>query len=219
MRCVFCQNYDLSHYPQGNEESPQRLGDIMIELQEKGCSNINLVSPTHFIPQIVEGIYSAASRGLSLPIVYNTGGYEDYETIKLLDGVIDIFLPDIKFANGDKGLKYTKCKDYFYTAKRTIKEMHRQVGDLKIDKDGLAVKGVLLRHLVMPNHEDDSKEILNFIASELSNNSVVDIMGLYKPMHKASEYLEISKELDSAEFDQVAEYAKDIGLNRLILSK
>lgn len=219
MRCVFCQNYDLSHYPQGNEESPQRLSDIMIELQERGCHNINLVSPTHFVPQIIKGIYLAIGKGLSIPIVYNTGSYDDYETIKLLDGVIDVYMPDIKFFDNDKGLKYTKCEEYFDNAKRVIKEMYRQVGDLEINKEGIAVKVILLRHLIMPNNIEDSKEILKFIANELSHKTVVDIMGLYKPMYKANEYDEISKELNPSEFEDVVQYAKDIGLINLILSK
>lgn len=219
MKCVFCQNYDLSHYPQGNEESPQRLGDIMIELQEKGCHNINLVSPTHFVPQIIEGIYSAASRGLSIPIVYNTGSYDDYETIKLLDGVIDIYLPDIKFFDNNKGFKYTKCKEYFEVSRRAAREMYRQVGDIEIDKVGIATKGMIVRHLVMPNCKEDSKKVLRFISNEISNNTIVHIIGGYKPMYKANEYPEISNEVDLLEVEEVTKYAKDIGLNRLIISK
>ncbi|MCM1991551.1 radical SAM protein [Oceanirhabdus seepicola] len=219
MRCVFCQNYDLSHYPQGNEESPERLSDIMMELQEKGCHNINLVSPTHFIPQIVEGIYIAAQKGLDIPIVYNTGGYEDYDTIKLLDGVIDMYMPDIKFADNHKGFKYTKCKNYFDAAKITTKEMYRQVGDLKVDGEGIATKGLLLRHLVMPNNVEDSKNIIGFIKNELSKNTVVNIMRQYTPMHKACDFPEISRKVEVEEFKEVVEYAKQLGLKRLIISE
>ncbi|MBM3252043.1 MAG: radical SAM protein, partial [Candidatus Omnitrophica bacterium] len=182
--CAYCQNYEVSHLGEGEKSSKEDLVRQMIHLKTLGCHNINFVTPTHFIPQIVEAVDLAAKEGLDLPLVFNCGGYENAEVIKMLEGIFDIYMPDIKYADAVNAKKYSNAEDYFQRLKESVKEMHRQVGDLEI-KDGIAVKGLLIRHLVLPNDIAGSKKILEFIAKEISKDSYVNIMDQYRPCYKA----------------------------------
>ena len=211
--CVFCQNYDISHLGVGYEVSEAELAEMMLELQRLGCHNINFVTPTHFTPQIVAAIKIAAERGLRVPIVYNCGGYESVQTLRLLEGIIDIYMPDIKYSRSESAEKYSKAKDYFEVCKSAVREMHRQVGDLVTDERGIALRGLLIRHLVMPNDVAGSEEILRFVA-ELSKNSYINIMFQYRPMFKAYEYEEINRTVKISEYRKVVETAVKLGLWR-----
>ena len=210
--CVFCQNYDISHLGVGYEVSEAELAEMMLELQRLGCHNINFVTPTHFTPQIVAAIKIAAERGLRVPIVYNCGGYELVQTLRLLEGIIDIYMPDIKYSRSESAEKYSKARDYFEVCKSAVREMHRQVGDLVTD-EGIAVRGLLIRHLVMPNDVAGSEEILRFVA-ELSKNTYINIMFQYRPMFKAYEYEEINRTVKISEYRKVVETAVKLGLWR-----
>ncbi|HHU69584.1 MAG TPA: radical SAM protein [Thermoanaerobacterales bacterium] len=213
MRCVFCQNCEISQGGEGQIISNEKLAGIMLNLQEKyNCHNINLVTPTHFIPNILEALSIAAKNGLKLPLVYNCGGYERLETLKLLDGIIDIYMPDFKYSSDERGVKYSKVKDYPEKVKAALIEMDRQVGGLKTDKRGIAYRGLIIRHLVMPGGLNDTKEILKFIKDELSEDCLVNLMDQYSPAFKAFEYKEISMPLSYFEFEKAKNFAKKLGL-------
>lgn len=212
MKCVFCQNYEISFCGEGEELEASQLADTMIYLQNKGCHNINLVSPGHIIPQIVEAIWLAAKAGLTLPIVYNTNGYDLTDTLKLLDGIIDIYMPDIKLADNTKGYKYLGVKNYFSIAKAAIKEMYNQVGNLKTDRDNIAYQGLLIRHLVMPENLADSDKIMQFTATEISKDCYINIMSQYYPAHEAGKYKELDREISRNEYRAVIQSASDAGL-------
>jgi len=211
--CVYCQNYDISHLGYGKTVSEDEAADYMINLEEQGCHNINLVTPTHFTPQLVKAIELAINKGLSLPIVWNCGGYESVNTIKLLDGIVDIYMPDMKYGPVESAKKYSDAPDYFERCKEAVIEMHRQVGDLMI-KDGLAYRGLLVRHLVLPNNAAGSNEILEFIAEKVSKNTYVNIMDQYRPMYKAHEYEKLRRRPNFEEYKEVVEIAKKLGLER-----
>ena len=191
--CVFCQNADISHGMRGAVQTDDQLADKMLRLQAMGCHNINLVTPTHFVPQIVRAIDIAAGAGLRLPIVYNSGGYDRVETLRMLDGIIDIYMPDMKFSGSVAAEKYMNAPDYPDVVKAALKEMHRQVGDLKVDGHGVATRGLLVRHLVMPGGLAGSEEFARFIADEISCNTYVNIMPQYRPEHRAREFPELLK--------------------------
>lgn len=212
--CCFCQNYDISHLDLGREVDPRTLADMMLELQADGCHNINLVTPSHFVPQIISALRIAARCGLRIPIVYNCGGYESTETLRLLEGIVDIYMPDFKFANRTSSERYLKAPDYPEVCKASIREMHRQVGDLVID-DGLARKGLLVRHLLMPGHLDDSVSIFRFIAQEISPNTFINIMDQYRPCFLASDFLEIDRRISIGEFQAAIDAAMREGLTRI----
>jgi len=214
LRCVFCQNFELSHLGQGVPRTPQQIARMMLQLQELGCHNINFVTPTHFVPQLAEAIRLALRDGLRIPIVYNCGGYESLETLRLLDGLIDIYMPDVKFATRESGQRYAKAPDYFDVARAAVKEMHRQVGDLQVDSNGLAQRGLLIRHLVMPGLAEESRAILRFIAREISVHSYVNIMDQYRPWYRAHEFPEINRRVSWQEWNEVIEYARKLGLYR-----
>ncbi len=214
LSCVYCQNYTISQLGEGEVRSEEALANIMIYLQRIGCHNINLVSPTHVMPQILKAIFIAMEKGLRLPIVYNTGGYDSIETIKLLEGIVDIYMPDMKYSDPDMGLKYSKVKNYPEVNRVAVKEMHRQVGDLVI-KDGIATRGLLIRHLVLPNGIAGTEETLKFIAEEISKNTYVNIMDQYRPAYKAHEYPELSRGITGKEFKDAIDLAKKYGLTRL----
>ncbi|RLA91915.1 MAG: radical SAM protein [Deltaproteobacteria bacterium] len=211
--CVYCQNYDISHLGHGSPWSTEELAAQMIALQKMGCHNINFVTPTHYTPQIVEGIKIAAENGLRIPIVYNCGGYEKVETLRFLDGIVDIYMPDMKYSGSEEGKRYSDAPDYFDICKLAVKEMHAQVGDLVVEK-GIAQKGLLIRHLVLPNGLAGSEEILRFIVEEISPNTYVNIMSQYRPMYKAYEYSELSRSITMKEYNEVVEFARNIGLWR-----
>lgn len=216
LRCVFCQNYKISIEGEGVEISDKRLAETMIKVQKMGCHNINLVTPTYYLPSIVSAIQIAIPMGLSIPMVYNTGGYEKLETLQLIDGIIDIYLPDCKYMDSEYAAKYSDgAYSYPYYAKTALKEMYRQVGDLKADSRGIAERGLMVRHLVMPNRIAGTEKFLKFVAENLSKTTYINIMRQYRPEHKAFEYPEIARRIKSSEYSETLEWAKKYGLNRL----
>ncbi len=214
MRCVYCQNYEISQLGEGREYTPEEIASVMLYLQEEGCHNINWVTPSHIVPQLLKALYIAVEKGLKIPIVYNTSSYDSLNIIKLLDGIVDIYLPDIKYLNDEFGSKYSKVKNYDSAVKDVLKEMFSQVGDLKTDKKGVAYRGVLVRHLVLPNGISTSKEVLDFLKT-VSKSVTVNIMPQYYPYYKAHQFQELSRRISNDEFNKVVNYAKKIGLNVL----
>jgi putative pyruvate formate lyase activating enzyme len=212
--CLFCQNYEISHLAEGSEVDTETLAGMMLDLQDRGCHNINLVTPTHFVPQIVAAVKRAAERGLGLPIVYNSGGYETPAALRLLDGIVDIYMPDFKFRDVRASQRYLGAPDYPGVAEAALREMHRQVGDLVI-KDGLALRGLLVRHLVMPGHTDDSREVFRFLAEEISVTTFVNVMGQYRPCYRSAEFPEIAGRLASGEHRLALRLAREMGLKRI----
>lgn len=213
--CVFCQNFGISHLGEGQEISIDRLASIMIDLQAQGCHNINLVTPTHQTPMILSALKAAMENGLDIPIVYNCGGYESVKTLELLDGIIDIYMPDFKYANEEMSKRFSGAPDYPVVAGEAVKEMHRQVGDLVINKDGIAVQGLLVRHLVMPGTIAGTAEVLRFIAEEISANTWINMMDQYRPCYKAFDCPEISRKVSASEFRGALKRAVDAGLKRI----
>ncbi len=213
MRCIFCQNYDISHLGTGKEVSIEELSDMMVELKEAGCHNINFVTPTHQIPQIVAALPRAIEKGLDLPLVYNCGGYESVETLKLLDGIFDIYMPDIKYGDNTMARKYSGVPNYWDVVREAVKEMHRQVGDLVVDEYGIARRGLIIRHLVLPEGVAGTPSVMQFIATEISKNSYVNIMDQYYPCYKAEPPLH--RRITEEEFREAIEVAKGMGITRL----
>jgi len=212
LRCVFCQNYSLSQLGKGTEVPIEGLADIMLNLQSQGCHNINFVTPTHYTAQILAALVIAKEKGLEIPLVYNCGGYESVETLKILDGIIDIYMPDFKYGDNTPAKKYSSAADYVEIAQKAHKEMHRQVGNLVIES-GVAVKGLLIRHLVMPNGLAASDKVFEFIAKELSPDTAVNIMAQYYPTHLAYKYPEINRLPTINEYSEALRMAKDAGLD------
>jgi putative pyruvate formate lyase activating enzyme len=217
LRCVFCQNYQISWLGEGSPTKPEELAEMMLRLQEQGCHNINLVTPEHVVPQILEALLLAVERGLHLPLVYNTSAYDSLESLTLMDGVVDIYMPDFKFWDADQARRYAKAPDYPEAARQAIKEMHRQVGPLVTDEQGVALRGVLLRHLVMPGGVAGTLEILQWVAHELSPDTYVNLMAQYRPAGRVSdaEYPEINRCLSESEFQKAIEALYAAGLCRL----
>ncbi|MEW6426336.1 MAG: radical SAM protein [Bacillota bacterium] len=215
LACRFCQNCDISQYGQGEELSAGELAGAMLEVQEMECHNVNLVSPSHYVPQILEALVIAVEKGLKIPLVYNTGGYDALHTLALLDGIVDIYMPDIKYGGDEVGAKYSRAPRYFTVAKAAVKEMHRQVGDLQINERGIAIRGLLVRHLVMPEKLARTEAIMKFIAEEISPNTFVNIMDQYYPAHEARKYPELSRRISRAEYRQAVEIARAAGLKRI----
>jgi putative pyruvate formate lyase activating enzyme len=220
LRCVFCQNFDISWQERGTPTSPRRLAAMMLELQAQGCHNINFVTPEHVAPQIVEALPFAIERGLSLPLVYNTSAYDSMESLALLDGLVDIYMPDFKFWDSEMARRYSRAPDYPEVARRAIKEMHRQVGDLAISPQGLARRGLLIRHLVMPGEVAGTQAVMRWIADELSPDTYVNVMGQYHPAGKVSpsNHSEINRRVTPAEFERALEAAGQAGLKRAVVS-
>lgn len=217
LRCVFCQNFDISWQLRGEPAPPARLAHMMLELQEQGCHNINFVTPEHVVPQVVEALPLAVEGGLRLPLVYNTGAYDSMESLRLLDGIVDIYMPDFKYWDSEMARKYSRAPDYPQVARRAIKEMFRQVGDLVLDEYGVARRGLLLRHLVMPGEVAGTPEIMRWIARELSPRTYVNVMAQYRPAGKVtrSEYTEINRALLPSEYGRALDAAERAGLTRL----
>ncbi len=213
--CIYCQNWTISHLGEGEEISFQKLASIMIHLQETGCHNINLVTPTHQMPMILHSIAIASEKGLGIPIVYNSGGYESVEALKILDGVVDIYMPDFKYSDSLMALKYSRAKDYPEKAKAAIKEMHRQVGDLMMDERAVALRGLLLRHLVLPSGIAGTKEAVRFIAEEISKNTYINIMDQYYPCYKAFDHPPLNRRITTEEYTEAVKMALDAGLKRI----
>lgn len=216
LRCVFCQNYDISQTEAGREVTPQHLADMMLELQEMGCHNINWVTPEHVVPQILEALPHAIRGGLRLPIVYNTSAFDSLESLRLMDGIVDIYMPDFKYWSEDKSKRYLKTPEYPAVARAALKEMYRQVGNLVIDHDGLAWRGLLVRHLVMPGEIEETREIMRFLAEEISPDTYVNIMGQYYPAGKVSaeRYGELNRRVTRQEMSEAYEAARRAGLHR-----
>lgn len=213
--CYFCQNYDISHDAEGGEVEPRYLADMMISLQMRGCHNINFVTPSHVVPQILEGLIIAVERGLKVPLVYNTGGYDKIETLKILEDVFDIYMPDFKFWEARWSEKFCKAPDYRKIAAAAIKEMHRQVGDLAIDESGIAERGLLVRHLVMPNDVSNTKEVMTFLADIISEDTYVNVMDQYHPCGKATLDPAINRRLTRKEYIEAVRRTREAGIHRL----
>ena len=219
LKCVFCQNYNLSHNNFGKEITIERLSDIFLELQAKGAHNINLVTPTHYIPQIIEALKIAKSEGLTIPIVYNSSGFENLEIIKLLNGLIDIYLPDFKYFNNELARKYSSASNYFENVSACLHEMFNQVGQPEFNND-IMQKGIIIRHLVLPGFTEDSKKILNYIHKNYKNKVYISIMNQYTPIiSNLKNYPEISRKLTNIEYDNVIDYAISLGIENAFIQE
>lgn len=215
LRCVYCQNWEISQKGMGYEVEPEELADIMLKLQSQGCHNINLVTPSHVVAQIIAAVHIASSRGLHLPLVYNTGGYDSPEALALLDGIIDIYMPDMKYGDSTMARKYSKVRNYVEVNFSAVKEMHRQVGDLRLDERGIAQRGLLVRHLVLPGHLAGTEAVLAFLAKEISTNTYLNLMDQYHPCYRAAENPPLDRRLTSAEYQEALMVAEKYGLTRL----
>jgi len=215
LRCVFCQNYTISQSGEGSVTNREELARMMLSLQAKGCHNINLVSPTHVVPHILDALELAVSMGLYLPLVYNCGGYDSVKTLELLDGIVDIYMPDMKYSDEKIAERLSGIKDYPKVNKAAIREMYRQVGDLQIDEEGIAQRGLLVRHLVLPNRLAGTKEIVRFLAQKISTNTYLNIMAQYRPCYKAFDKPLLSRPVNRQELKEAIDLAHQQGLNRL----
>ena len=216
LRCIYCQNYKISIEGEGQEISDDKLAELMIKLENVRCHNINLVTPTHYVPNIVNALQKAVKKGLSIPLVYNTGGYESLETLKLLDGIVDIYLPDCKYMDPEFAAEYSDgAYNYPYYVKIALKEMYRQVGDLVIDGKGVAVKGLMVRHLILPERIAGTEKFIRFVAENLSRTTYVNIMDQYRPEYKAFDYPKIGRRITRSEYNEVIGWAQKYGLTRL----
>ena len=214
--CLYCQNWDISQSGEGNEVSDKEFASAMLQLQKMGCHNINFVTPTHYLPNIVRALVYAVENGLHVPLVYNTGGYERVETLRLLDGVIDIYMPDYKYSQGKTAAKYSRgAKDYPEVVKAALKEMHRQVGVLQTDENNIALKGLIIRHLVLPGGLAGTEAFVKFVAGELDPGTYVNMMAQYRPCYQAHNYPELSRGLYAAEFQKALITAREHGLFNL----
>ena len=214
--CLFCQNWDISHEDHGFVTAgPEQLADVMMRLQEQGAHNINFVTPSHVVPQILEALPFAVEHGLTLPLVYNSGGYDALDTLKLLDGIVDIYMPDLKFAAPEAAKAYALAGDYPERAREAVREMHRQVGDLKIDERGIAVSGLLVRHLVMPGNLAGTREWMRFLSREISPDTYVNIMDQYRPCGEADQHPAINRPITRAEYQEALTMAREEGITRL----
>ncbi len=214
LRCVYCQNWDISQKGLGRKVEPDQLAAMMLSLQGQGCHNINFVTPSHVVAQIIEAVEIAANEGLRLPLVYNTGGYDSLEALQLLDGIIDIYMPDLKYDDSDKAHSYSHVRDYVEVNRAAVKEMHRQVGDLVVDENGIAQRGLLVRHLVLPNDVAGTDRVLEFLADEISTDTYVNIMDQYRPCYRANDYPALNRSLTSREYARARATAASLGLHR-----
>jgi len=213
--CIFCQNYEISHQGMGDEVRPQILGRMMVQLQNWGCHNVNFVTPSHVVPQILEALLVAIDLGLRVPLVYNTGGYDKVETLRLLEDVFDIYMPDIKFMDPEVAKRFCKAPDYPEVVREAVKEMHRQVGDLLMDEKGIAFRGLLVRHLVMPHGLAQTPQVMKYLAQEISPNTYVNIMDQWRPCGEAHLYPDLSRRISRQEYEEALEAARSVGLYRL----
>jgi len=214
LKCIFCQNYDISQMHSGTIISYQDLAEMMIELQLKGCHNINFVTPTHMVHTIVTALPEAIEKGLRIPLVYNSGGYDAVETIQLLDGIFDIYMPDFKYFNNQTAYRLSGINNYVEEASKAIFEMHRQVGDLKMNNQGIAYRGLIIRHLILPENQADTFKVIHFIKT-LSENTYLNLMNQYRPeFHACNEPL-INRRINSEEFEEAIKYANKVGLKRI----
>ena len=214
LKCVYCQNYEISQLGKGKEISIEELADILLKQQENKVENINLVTPTSYVPQIIEAIKIARKNGLKLPIVYNTNSYENVETLKLLEGYVDVYLPDLKYADNKLAKELSKVDNYFEVATKAIKEMVRQVGIPKLNKEGVIEKGVVVRHLVLPNYIQNSKKVLKWLKENLSNEIYISVMAQYFPTYKANENDKLNRKLTKEEWNQIEKYIEELGIEK-----
>jgi putative pyruvate formate lyase activating enzyme len=214
LACVFCQNYEISQLDQGTEVRTDGLAKMMKRLQDRCCHNINFVTPSHYVPQILEALIVAREMGLTVPLVYNSGGYDSVETLRLLDGIFDIYMPDMKYGSDEMGLKYSNAPEYTRYAKAAILETYRQVGDLEIDDDGVAVRGLLVRHLVLPGGAAGTAEVVRFLSKEVSGNTYLNVMAQYRPEYRACGYSELDRGVTAQEYREAVRMAADAGLIR-----
>lgn len=212
LNCVYCQNYEISQEGKGKEISIEELADIFIEQQNRQAENINLVTPTSYVLQIIEAIKIAKKKGLNTPIIYNTNGYENVETLKLLEGYIDVYLPDLKYYDNEIAKRYSKIDNYFEIATKAIKEMYRQVGSPKFDERGMITKGVMIRHLVLPGYIENSKKVLKWIKENMDENIYVNVMAQYFPTYKAKKIEALNRKLTNEEYQQIEEYVYDLDI-------
>lgn len=215
LRCVYCQNFEISQAPAGRQVSSKELAAMMLSLQELGCHNINLVSPSHVVAEILGALVIAATAGLLLPLVYNTGGYDSLSALQLLDGVVDIYMPDMKYGDAGQARKLSKVQRYPDINQRAVREMHRQVGDLQLDKDGLARRGLLVRHLVLPRHTAGTQRVVRFLADEISPETYLNLMDQYRPAYLAPKYPAINRLVTGDEYQAALQMALEAGLHRL----
>jgi len=215
LRCVFCQNWEVSQKGIGRAVEPKEIAAMMLDLQDRGCPNINLVSPSHVVAQILAAVEIAASEGLDLPLVYNTGGYDSAEALTLLDGVIDIYMPDMKYGDSPTARKYSRVRNYTEVNRGAVKEMHRQVGDLVVNEKGLAERGLLIRHLLLPGDLAATEKLLAFIANEISRNTYLNLMDQYRPCYRADDYPPLDRPITSAESQAAIALAEGFELRRL----
>ena len=215
LRCVFCQNWPIAHEGRGQRLEVEEVAGVMLRLQQMGCHNINLVTPTHVMPQILDATRLAAQHGLRIPLCYNTGGYDALHTVRLLDGVVDLYLPDLKFMDADQANLYMDAPDYPETARAAIAEMHRQVGELVTDGRGIALRGLMIRHLVMPNRAANTQAFVHWVADDLSTSTYVNVMSQYRVEHKAFEFPDIARAITTEEYLEAMDWAEEAGLTNL----
>jgi putative pyruvate formate lyase activating enzyme len=215
LHCQFCQNCELSAQGQGRETVPSEIAEMMLALQAMGCHNVNVVSPSHVVPQIVAALLIAAEGGLSVPLVYNTGGYDALDTLRLLDGIVDIYMPDMKYADAAAGERFSRAPNYPEVNRAAVREMHRQVGDLMLDDHGVALRGLLVRHLVLPGRMAGTGAIVRFLADEISTNTYINIMDQYRPCYNAADMPPLNRRVTPAEYREAVRLAQEAGLHRL----
>ena len=219
LKCIFCQNYQISNEIIGSTVTIEEFSNICLNLEKQGANNINLVTPTPYVPLIIEGIKLAKQKGLKIPIVYNTSSYENVDTIKMLDGIIDIYLPDLKYFNDDYAIKYSHAKDYFKYASSTIKEMYKQVGKPIFNKDGIMTKGIIVRHMMLPGLLDDSKEIIKYLYETYGNNIYISIMNQYTPIKKFDRFTELNNKVSDNDYNELVNYACDLGIEKAFIQE
>lgn len=219
LKCIFCQNYDISTKLIGQEVTTTEFANICLNLEKQGANNINLVTPTPHIPLIIEGLKLAKEKGLKIPIVYNTSGYETVNTIKMLDGIIDIYLPDFKYFSNDYAIKYSHVKDYFKYATLALEEMYKQVGNPIFDKNGMMQKGIIVRHLMLPGLLDDSKKIIEYLYKTYQDNIYISIMNQYTPLKKFTNYTNLNNKVSENDYDELINYAIDLGIKKAFIQE
>lgn len=217
MRCVYCQNYSISQRREGEDLTEKELTRIMLYLQNRGCHNINLVTPSHFIPQIFRSLLKARENGLTIPVVYNTGGYDKKEVLEKIEGLVDIYLPDMKYAREESAYKYSEAQDYPRINREAVREMFRQVGEVEWGEEGVAKRGLIVRILIIPSLEDEARENLRFLAENVSQNVFISLMRQYRPCYKADLFPELSRSVDERTYREIVAYARELGLRNLIL--
>lgn len=219
LKCIFCQNRDISTKLIGKEITIEQFSNICLNLQKQGANNINLVTPTHFVPLIIEGLKIARENGLTIPIVYNTSSYESKETIKMLDGIVDVYLPDLKYYDDEYAIKYSHAPNYFKFASEAIEEMFRQVGEPQFNEKGIMTKGIIVRHLMIPSLKKDTKQILNYLYQKYKNNIYISIMNQYTPIRHFEHYQELNQKITNEDYDEVINYAIDLGIEKAYIQE